>query len=130
MDVRCEKCGTEYELDETRLKPGGVTVKCTTCGHMFKIRRRASTNVGMPATGPLPASNRSGRAEAVPRPQTQTGAGSGPNDRNWIIRLDNGDTLLTGPVTDQAALYGLLRKVRNLGMPLLSVNRIQLGENS
>ena len=34
---------------------------------------------------------------------------------------DNGDTLLTGPVVDQAALHGLLRKVRDLGMPLLSV---------
>ena len=34
---------------------------------------------------------------------------------------DNGDTLLTGPVTDQAALHGLLKKVRDLGMSLLSV---------
>lgn len=41
------------------------------------------------------------------------------------ILLDaNGDTLLTGPVVDQAALYGLLKKIRDLGMPLLSVNRI------
>ena len=39
MDVRCEKCQTEYELDESRLKPGGVTVKCTNCGHQFKVRR-------------------------------------------------------------------------------------------
>ncbi len=46
MDVRCEKCNTEYELDEARLKPGGVTVKCTNCGHMFKIRKRSPTNVG------------------------------------------------------------------------------------
>ena len=38
----------------------------------------------------------------------------------------NGDTLLTGPVVDQAALYGLLRKVRDLGMPLLSVTRVRL----
>ena len=38
---------------------------------------------------------------------------------------DNGDTLLTSPVVDQAALYGLLRKVRNLGMPLLSVVRLK-----
>jgi hypothetical protein len=38
------------------------------------------------------------------------------------IRLeDNGETLLTGPVLDQAALHGLLRKVRDLGMPLVSV---------
>ena len=37
----------------------------------------------------------------------------------------NGDTLLTGPVVDQAALHGLLRKVRDLGLPLLSVMRLQ-----
>jgi hypothetical protein len=44
----------------------------------------------------------------------------------YQIRLqeDNGDTLLTGPVVDQAALHGLLKKVRDLGMPLLSVNRV------
>jgi hypothetical protein len=38
-----------------------------------------------------------------------------------LIREDNGDTLLTGPVVDQAALHGLLRKVRDLGMTLISV---------
>jgi hypothetical protein len=42
-----------------------------------------------------------------------------------LTRQDNGDTLLTGPVVDQAALHGLLRKVRDLGMPLLSVTRIR-----
>lgn len=34
---------------------------------------------------------------------------------------DNGGTLLTGSVADQAALHGLLKKVRDLGMPLISV---------
>jgi hypothetical protein len=43
---------------------------------------------------------------------------------------DNGETLLTGPVVDQAALYGLLRKVRDLGMPLLSVNRLEPGPST
>ena len=38
-----------------------------------------------------------------------------------ITREDNGDTCLTGPVVDQAALHGLLRKVRDLGLPLVSV---------
>ena len=37
---------------------------------------------------------------------------------------DNGDTLLTGPVIDQAALHGLLKKIRDLGMLLISVNPI------
>jgi len=41
---------------------------------------------------------------------------------------DNGDTLLTGPVVDQAALHGLLRKVRDLGLPLLSVNCAKPGQ--
>lgn len=42
-----------------------------------------------------------------------------------ITLEDNGNTLLTGPVVDQAALYGLLKKVRDLGMPLVSVNRVE-----
>jgi hypothetical protein len=37
----------------------------------------------------------------------------------------NGDTLLTGPVADQAALYGLLRRVRDLGLPLIAVTCIE-----
>lgn len=47
---------------------------------------------------------------------------------NLTITLEeNGDTLLTGPVIDQAALYGLLKKVRDLGLPLLSVTPVQPG---
>jgi hypothetical protein len=57
----------------------------------------------------------------------------GQLDRKWIdwfgdvtITLEeSGDTLLTCPVIDQAVLHGLLKKVRDLGMPLLSVNRVE-----
>lgn len=42
-----------------------------------------------------------------------------------ITLEDTGETLLTGPVVDQAALHSMLRKVRDLGMPLLSVNRVK-----
>jgi hypothetical protein len=45
-----------------------------------------------------------------------------------VIPAEDGETLLTGPVADQAALYGLLKKVRNLGMPLVSVNRVQFNK--
>jgi hypothetical protein len=44
-----------------------------------------------------------------------------------ITLEDNGETLLTCPVVDQAALYGLLRKVRDLGLPLISVTRAEPG---
>jgi hypothetical protein len=42
-----------------------------------------------------------------------------------ITLEDNGDTLLTGPVADQAALHGSLKKVRDVGLPLLSVNFVE-----
>lgn len=38
---------------------------------------------------------------------------------------ENGDTLLTGPIADQATLFGVLKKVRDLGLPLVSLNRIE-----
>jgi len=45
-----------------------------------------------------------------------------------ITLSDNGETLLTGPVVDQAALHGLLKKVRDVAMPLISVNRVKPGQ--
>lgn len=58
-------------------------------------------------------------------------------DRSWAtwfeglsLTLDGGDTLLTGPVLDQAALHGLLKRVRDSGMSLLSVVRVDVPEGS
>ena len=55
----------------------------------------------------------------------------GPQWTDWFEGLtitleDDGDTLLTGPVVDQAALYGLLKKVRDLGLPLVAVNQVAI----
>jgi hypothetical protein len=41
-----------------------------------------------------------------------------------IVPQPNGDSLITGPVADQAALYGLLSRMRDLGLVLISVHRI------
>ena len=46
-----------------------------------------------------------------------------------IIPDDNGDTRLVGTVVDQAALHGLLKKVRDIGLPLISVNQLHDDEN-
>ena len=47
-----------------------------------------------------------------------------------ITLEENGNTLLTGTVTDQAALHGLLKKIRDLGMPLVSVSAVAPGPSS
>jgi hypothetical protein len=57
----------------------------------------------------------------------------GPQWTDWFGGLtmtleDNGDTLLIGPVVDQSALHGILKKVRDLGLPLVSVFPIKPGQ--
>jgi len=46
MDVTCERCGTEYEFDETLVAARGTTVKCTNCGHLFKVFRPGASAAG------------------------------------------------------------------------------------
>ena len=57
----------------------------------------------------------------------------GQFDQQWtdwfegltVTQEEDGTTLLTGPIVDQSALHGLLKKVRDLGIPLISVNRME-----
>ena len=54
-------------------------------------------------------------------------------DRTWsewfdgltITLVDTGETILAGPIVDQTALHGVLIKIRDLGLPLLSLTRIE-----
>jgi len=47
-----------------------------------------------------------------------------------ITLVDNGETILTGPLIDQTALHGVLIKIRDLGLPLLSLTRIEMGREN
>jgi predicted Zn finger-like uncharacterized protein len=89
MDVRCEKCQTEYELDESRLKPGGVTVKCTNCGHMFKIRKRTPTNVGLPAVSDQRPRPDSGNGIDGPTIRRETNPSRTPPAGSGMARADS-----------------------------------------
>jgi hypothetical protein len=70
----------------------------------------------------------------VTRPMAYQIRIAGQIDARWsewfeglTITFDGGDTIITGPVVDQAALHGLLKRVRDLGMPLVSVSPVEPG---
>jgi hypothetical protein len=73
--------------------------------------------------------------KAHPEPELYEIRVRGHLDARWanqfedltITLEEDGDTLLTGPVIDQAALHGLLKKVRDLGLPLISVSPVEPG---
>jgi predicted Zn finger-like uncharacterized protein len=71
MDVRCDKCSTEYEFDENRIGANGVTVKCTACGFVFKVRR----------------------PRRAPPPRATTTLGKGPQGREWLVRKPDGQMI-------------------------------------
>ena len=74
--------------------------------------------------------------KAHPEPEPYEIRVRGHLDARWADQFEpmsftyasDGTTILAGPVVDQAALYGLLRKVRDLGLPLLAVNRAYPGQ--
>ncbi|MBL4636062.1 MAG: zinc-ribbon domain-containing protein [Kofleriaceae bacterium] len=80
MDVRCPNCESEYELEEARLRPGGVTVKCANCEHVFRVRKRgdsALSQVKKPVA-----------AVAAPASPPSTGE---EEERSWLVRLSDGE---------------------------------------
>ncbi len=79
MDVRCERCKTEYEFDEARITEAGVTVKCTTCGHVFKVKKKSA------AAEPPPVATVDVDFSAPP-----TNAGV-ERQREWKVRQANGN---------------------------------------
>lgn len=79
---------------------------------------------------PLSGGNRSHDADRPAVCEIRIGGHLGEQWSDWFAGLaiqpqTDGHTLLSGVVVDQAALHGILKKVRDLGMPLLSVNFVE-----
>ena len=99
MDVRCNRCGTEYELDEARVASAGTTVKCSNCGHIFKVlpggevregsgAHKVSTKQPSTETTRLPnlaaTANASGTVPSAPSSAPSSASGE------WMVRKVDG----------------------------------------
>lgn len=101
MDVRCEQCGTVYEFESDRIRPSGVAVKCTTCGHIFKVFP-ASGPAKPPSTSPsAPEPSAAHASPAAPAPSPPSPGGAPPDsgaapaapspEKRWLIRKPSGE---------------------------------------
>src|SRR5437762_4471682 len=75
MDVRCERCETEYELEDSSVSEAGTSVQCTTCGHRFIVTKSSSspTSPGQAAVATPPTA-----------PPTEPGV------PEWTLSTDDG----------------------------------------
>src|SRR4051812_33729560 len=99
MDVRCERCKTDYEFDDARITEAGVTVKCTTCGHVFKVKKKAlvvtvpvNPDDGQVSISPASASSMSAPPAGAGAFLSGPGVpGAAPKDKEWKVRQSNGN---------------------------------------
>jgi predicted Zn finger-like uncharacterized protein len=82
MDVTCDRCGTVYEFEEAMIASTGTTVKCTDCGHLFKVTRSA------PAVG------------------TSDPPATLPDDGRWRVRRTDGSLLTLESLAELTRLIG------------------------
>ena len=75
MDVRCDRCQTEYELDDDSVTEGGASVQCTTCGHTFVVGPDGVTI-----------------AQIVPTPPSGLNDLMGPQAADWLLATEDGQT--------------------------------------
>jgi predicted Zn finger-like uncharacterized protein len=85
MDVRCSKCGTEYEFDDAKVTGAGVTVKCTNCGHVFKVKRDESSSVP-----PSPSTSFGGTSFGGSSFQPQSTFAKGMDGGEWMVKRVDG----------------------------------------
>jgi len=99
MDVRCERCRAQYVFDDEQVTPTGLTVQCTNCGHVFKVKKKELVvtvavkpdeleGVPMPATAAAPKPPGAAPAAGAP-PAEPERAREAP--REWRVRQASGN---------------------------------------
>jgi predicted Zn finger-like uncharacterized protein len=101
MDVRCDRCQTEYELDDDSVSSSGASVQCTTCGHTFVVSPNGSIVVGTTPPGGLPGGSEpaafGSRASSSGMPAGGLGGlpstGAAPQAApEWVLATEEGQT--------------------------------------
>jgi predicted Zn finger-like uncharacterized protein len=94
MDVRCDRCQTEYELDDESVAGAGASVQCTTCGHTFVVTRAGSVVIGTTPPGGLSGGETPGPVPRLSQPALpQAGTGSTPPPvPEWVLTTEEGQT--------------------------------------
>jgi predicted Zn finger-like uncharacterized protein len=106
MDVRCERCRAQYVFDDEQVTPTGLTVQCTNCGHVFKVKKKELV-VTVPVKpdemdgAPIPATAAAPRPGGTPASVPAPAAGppaahpappAAERPREWRVRQANGNT--------------------------------------
>lgn len=95
MDVRCERCRAQYVFDDAQITEAGLTVQCSNCGHLFKVKKKAlvvtvpvkpgeAGDVPAITPSPSPALN-AATSPAAPTP------GASSEKKEWRVRQANGN---------------------------------------
>jgi predicted Zn finger-like uncharacterized protein len=114
MDVRCERCRAQYVFDDEQVTPGGLTVQCTNCGHVFKVKVKELVvtvpvkpgeveGTPMPATAAAPKATGAPPSPATPPADSAAPQPSAPSTpasafykaddktKEWRVRQANGN---------------------------------------
>jgi predicted Zn finger-like uncharacterized protein len=101
MDVRCDRCQTEYELDDDSVAGSGASVQCTTCGHTFVVSLNGAMSVGttppsgLPGAEPVAFGSRASSSGfgASAAASASTGAATPPPTvPEWVLATEEGQT--------------------------------------
>jgi predicted Zn finger-like uncharacterized protein len=105
MDVRCERCRAQYVFDDEQVTPTGLTVQCTNCGHLFKVKKKELVvtvavkpeeleGAPIPATAAAPRPPGAVAAPSAPPAAAPARAPEAPREppREWRVRQSNGNT--------------------------------------